>query len=295
MHARELVEVAGLAASQGPALILGPGRLPQRGIEDYWSSSKCRLGRWARSLKLYRKALDGDADRNRNGPEKERVSQAAWRATQPVLEEIFTGDILSRLWTTVLCAHDQRRGACDAGPIARSVMLGHLEARQRALALSSDRRYIGAEAAAQLRRVRRSSERWSDYLLGALADVSDISEFAFDAERARDFSERLRDRPVAPGQTPAWTLALGSLRAGFAKALCPYSPNGDVNARIAASVLCCFSAEQFESTVLFRSLWLVRLDNTARDVESMVDDLLHADDRNRPVMLVSNPNRLPDG
>ena len=283
MHASELVEVAALAASQGPALITSNGKLPQRGIEDYWSSSKSRLGRWGRSLKVFRKALEGDE------PDREHTAHVTWRAVRPVLEEIFTGEILCRLWTTVLVAHDLRHGVCDAGPVARSVMLGHLEARQRALAFTSDRRCVSAEAATQLRRVRRSSERWSDYLLGSLADVCDISEFAFDAERARDFSERLRDRTIAPGGSPAWTLAMTSLRAGFAKTLCSYSPNGDVNARIASSILSCFSSEHFESTSLFRSLWLVRLDNTARDVEGMVDDLLRAEERHPPVILFSKP------
>ena len=49
-----------------------------------------------------------------------------------VLEEILVSEVLTRVWTAVLCAHDACRGAEEAGPAARSVLLGHIEARHRA-------------------------------------------------------------------------------------------------------------------------------------------------------------------
>ena len=53
MHARELVEVAGLVALHGPLLIRG-GRSPAtQPLEQYWTTSKFRCENWTRTLKTY--------------------------------------------------------------------------------------------------------------------------------------------------------------------------------------------------------------------------------------------------
>src|SRR5438477_18620 len=124
MHARELVELAALAATQSRALVVGGAPLPRTSLEDYWANSKC--------------------------------------------------------------------------------------------------------------------------LLGSLLDIHDVTPFAIDADRVRDFADQLHGREAHPGGQQAWTLALSSLRSAFKKGLSRYSPNGDVNARIANSILTCFSCEHFE-------------------------------------------------
>ena len=55
------------------------------------------------------------------------------------------------------------------------------------------------------------------------------------------------------------------------------SPNGALNARIAAAVLSCFGAELFDSTGVFRSLWMLRLTNATADAEGMLEELLARD------------------
>ena len=54
----------------------------------------------------------------------------------------------------------------------------------------------------------------------------------------------------------------------------PRSPNADLNARIASSILSCFQPELFDSTGLFCSMWLMRLVNAANDAQGMLDELL---------------------
>ena len=59
--------------------------------------------------------------------------------------------------------------------------------------------------------------------------------------------------------------------------LSPESPNAELNARIAASILACFPAELFDSTGLLRSLWLMRLTNVAEDTQGMIDELFKSE------------------
>ena len=162
----------------------------------------------------------------------------------------------------------------EAEPIARSVLIGHLEARHRVLMLLVGGLGIDVEAAVRLNQLRRRVERWTDLLIGYLAGHDDVSEFAIEPERARDFAEDLRSQSQCPGGRQAWPLVVSSLRAAFRRGLEPLSPNADLNARIAASILCCFPADLFDSTGQFRSLWLVRLGNAASDAQGMIEELL---------------------
>ena len=100
-----------------------------------------------------------------------------------------------------------------------------------------------------------------------------VSEFAFDPRRASDFAEDWRHRSGLQGSRHAWPLVLASLRAAFRPVLSPESPNAELNARIAASILACFPAELFDSTGLLRSLWLMRLTNIAEDTQGMIEEL----------------------
>ena len=264
MHARELVELAAIVAAHGPVLVRSGQRLSASSIEQYWTTSKVRLDRWAWSLKKF--TADADLDARRR--------QAQWPHIRGVLEEILTGEALTRTWTAVLCACDRQRGNDDAEPVARSVLIGHIEARHRVLTLMVRGPDIDASAAVQLNRLRRRTERWTDLLIGYLTGLHDVSEFAVDPQRAKDFAEDLRYRGSLQGGRHAWPLMLASLQAAFRQGLGPASPNADLNARIAASILSCFPPEVFDSSGLFHSLWMLRLTNVAEDAQGMIDDLL---------------------
>ena len=205
MHARELVELAAIVSAHGPVLIRSGKPISADSIEQYWTTSKVRLDRWARRLKSFVGRADADARQRRD----------QWPEVRGVLEEILTGEMLTRVWTAVLCAYDRRRGADEAEPVARSVMIGHMEARHRVLTLMVRGPGIDAEAAVKLNRLRRRAERWTDLLVGHLAGMHDVSEFAFDPQRASDFAEDLRHRSGLQGGRHVWPLVLASLRAAF--------------------------------------------------------------------------------
>jgi len=265
MHARELVELAAIVSAHGPVLIGGTQQLSTAGIDQYWTASKCRIDRWSRSLKEFAlQAKSADA----------RRLQSQWPHARGVLEEILTGEVLTRVWTAVLCAWDRRRGTDVAEPVARSVMLGHLEARHRVLTLLVNGPGIDAEQAVKLNYLRRRCERWIDMLVGYFSGLYDVEEFAIDPQRAKDFAEDLQYRGNLKGGRHAWPLMLASLQSAFRQGLEPVSPNADLNAHIAAAILGCFQPELFDSTGILRSLWLLRLSNATADAQGMIDDLL---------------------
>jgi hypothetical protein len=263
MHARELVELAAIVSAHGPVLVRGTERLPAAGMEDYWTASKIRQDRWGHCLREF----------------ISKANDAAWHKTQwprvrSVLEEIIVSEVLARVWTAVVCAHDRQHGAADAEPVALSVLDGHLDARHRVLTLLVGGPGMDAESAMKLNHLRRRSECWTDLLIGYLAGLHNCCRFAVDQKRAKDFSQDLHYQSQHPGGRQAWPLILASLRAAYQQGMAPQSPNADLNGRIASSILSCFQPELFDSTGLFSSMWLLRLGNAASDAQGMLDELL---------------------
>jgi len=263
MHAIELVEVAGLVALQGPLLVDGGPVIHPSHLEQYWISAKCRSENWHRTLKLARE------NRDDTRPPTDRMVEL--RAT---LDEIFLSEMLTRVWTAALVAHDRRWSLQTAEPLARSALDSQLEARHRALALLLEEHSLGTRQVVALNRLRRRVERWTDVLIGGLWHIGDTAEFAIDPERAADFAADLAWRRSQAGGKQAWRLTLLALRNAFRKGHSPVAANPDANARVTASILGCFQAELFDSIGLFQSLWMMRLTATASDAEGMVSDLL---------------------
>jgi hypothetical protein len=158
--------------------------------------------------------------------------------------------------------------------LARSILLGHLEIRHRVLMLLVAGRSVNAEGAIKLNHLRRLVERWTDLLVGHLAPLGDVSDFAIDVQRAFEFSRDLDYQSDQKGGRQAWSLLQVSLRSAFQQGLSPVSPNEDLNAQIGAAIVSCFPAEEFDSKRLARSLWLQRMSDVASDVEGMIDTLV---------------------
>jgi hypothetical protein len=264
MHARQLVELAGILAAEGPVLVRSPGRLSASGLEQYWIASKCRLDRWSRSLRSFSTAAQCRDSASR---------RAQWPHVRSVLEEILTGEVLTRVWTALACLCDRTHGVQEAEGVARSVLVGHLEARRRVLMLLVNGQGIEVEAAVKLNHLLHRIERWTDLLLGYLGGLGEVSDLAIDADRARDFAQDLRMRNRRWGPR-AWSLVLASLRMAFQEGLAHTSPNEDLNQGIASAILACLPCELFDSTGQFQSLWLLRLYNLTSDVQGMIEHLL---------------------
>ena len=121
---------------------------------------------------------------------------------------------------------------------------------------------VDAEAAVRLNHLRRRTERWTDLLIGYLAELDAAAEFAFEPARARDFARDLRFQCSCPGGRHAWPLVLSSLRAAFRHGLsaesAPTPTSMPASPRPSSPAS---RPELFDSTGQFRSLWLLRLSN----------------------------------
>lgn len=273
MHASELVELAAIAAIQAGTIITAGRRMPFAALADYWSASKCRLDRWSRALKQL--STSGFAELVAPGPfgtrrqwfdeprgrtDPKGPHQAPPDETIPnaktIIEEILLSEILTRVWSAVLSGHDSHWGTSDAEPIGRSVLVGHQEARHRALTLLVQGPGINSHEALELNRLRRRAERWTDLLLGQVLLVADSSPLAFDVELAQEFADELRGQPAWQPGGGAWPLALSSLRASFRPTPHSASPYADLNAQIASAVVAALPPEAFDSAGIPLPAWI---------------------------------------
>ena len=265
MHVRELVELGALITARGNKFVQHATLLTQRHMEQYWLASRCRHDHWFQVMKAYEQAT----------PLEQREH---WPFVQTVFEEVLASELLSRTWAAVGCTFDQQHQTSDFEPFVRSVLIGHLDARNRVLQTLLSGQGIELENGIRLNRLRRQTERWTDMLLGYLAHDFEVDEFAFNPQVARDFAADLRDENRSPVGKHAWELTLQALRAAYRDNLSGRSPHEELNQRIAASVLACFHSDLFDSLGTFHSHWVLRLNQVTEDAQGLVDDLLRSEE-----------------
>jgi hypothetical protein len=264
MHSAELVDLAALVSLHAPTLLRQTRNLPDAELERYWTASKCRQDRWQLALvalKESRQQLVG-------------ATGGLHRYSLGMFEEIFTGEILARVWCGVLAAADARCGSEHAEPAARSVLVGHLEVRCRTLTLLSNAREIPLGGLTELNRLRRMCERWSDLLLAEMAHHADLSSLAHDSARLREFAADVPRDSSGAYSRMRHALLQSSLAGAFRRPAPLPAPNSDLNRRIAAGVLGCFQPELFDGAGVLRSAWAARLMSAADDAELMLADYL---------------------
>jgi len=248
MEARDLVDLAALAATHGPVLMRQSRPLSVTALNRYWTAAHQRMHRWRESIDQFELSAD------RFGAD---WSRAHWHHLLPVLEEIISGEILCRVWTAVVAGHDRRHGKGSEESRVAGIFADHQQATARAAATS--RFQPPGDGTRRLPELAQRCRRWTDVLVGHLDSEEAMDRFAPNPQRARDFvpdaSHPLGDQ--------AWDLTLGSLRASFAHVGVGPSGNNDLNECIAAAVLSCFPLERNELADVARSLWMVRLQQTA--------------------------------
>jgi hypothetical protein len=264
MHARDLLDLAVTVAEHGPLLAEHSRRLSAQALEAYWTAAKSRLDRWHRALRGG--APPGMTERRRRSPGQ--LSRAE------TIEEVLISEPLTRVWTASLAAHDRRRGLCEAEAVARSVYIGHLEARNRALSAISQGAAGDQTETERIDQLRRRTERWGDVLVARLLPAGDVLEFAIDPHRCQLFADDFSHDERSGGSIQAWQILAASLRAGIRRLQVATGPNADLNARIAIGILGCFEAELFDHGGCFQSLWHTRLTAGLVDVQGLVDELL---------------------
>ncbi|MFP6614410.1 MAG: hypothetical protein VB875_02390 [Pirellulales bacterium] len=262
MQASDLVELAGAIALHGQVIIEASPERINASLEQYWLASKCRCDRWGHSLREFRDGKHSD--------DETVIAEIS------LLDEIISGEALTRLWTAVLSVHDHRQGADRVYPVANSVLSAHVDFRNRALAMLAGSLPLQPKDARRMLRLHRRVSRWVDLLLAYLQRFDDVSRFAFRPQRCRDFAIDLWYENRLLNHQVSRPLTLISLQAALCKELRPSSPNGDLNFQIGASVLSCFDASQLDATGTFHWLWQYRLVHKTIDCQGLIDELLES-------------------
>jgi hypothetical protein len=271
MQTADLVDLALLAAVHGPKLVVAEPGQSLRGLEEYWTASKCRFDRWSAALARLRRG-EPPADGGRPA------------TVRGLFEEMLGSEVLTRVWTAVVVAFDRRRNTQDNEIIVRSVHIGHQEMRGRVLKLLAGGPGLTASEAVELNRLRRRSEQWTDMLLAFLAATDDVAEFVCEPDRFKGYAADLSSGgiAVAGDRDPAAVLQT-TLRSLVRHALLEAAPNADLNERVAAAILSGFPPDLFDHHGLFRSLWLLRLMKTTDDAERWMTDLFGSESSAGPV------------
>lgn len=270
MQTRDIAELASLVADHGSLLIRGPVVVSAAAVDQYWLMSKYRFDAWGRLLKRYSNVAI-------------QPSVGVLAPIGAVVEEILTGELLTRVCTAVLCGYDRQRKQSELEPVARSVYVNHLEARNRALRLLMHAPGVRVEEAVALNKLRQRVEHWSDLLVGRLSELQEVSEFASDPRRAREFARELREQEAIAGDQTSWRVSMSAMRAAFHESLRHESPHLDLNARIGAAVMGCFPGDVFNGVGQFQSLWALRLFATATDAAGMIEALADLDAPRGPI------------
>jgi hypothetical protein len=265
MHPKELLELAAVVASRASTFLQNLDQLPTSGLDRYWTASKCRLNRWASVMKSYQDVVQS--------PQTPPQREQSWLSLRPTIEEILSTEVLTRVWAALLCEHDVVCGTNESSPVARSVYLGHLEARHRALNILIYGRGFSLDDSVAVNRLRRQCERWTELLLGFTATYAGSAvEFAFDR---KSFEQLIQERQL--GETKLEEGLTASIRASFHGRLLGDAGNGDLNDKIASGVLSCLNANLYLASGPEMSPWLRRLYDMTDETTSRIQFLLDSE------------------
>ena len=195
---RTLGEVAWLASRVGRPMIDAKVEPTQSTLREFWQSIRKLQRSWTESL-----------------DELLLTSGADLAHLELLASQVFTTEMAARVWSTILAGIDHQTGREDLTRIARNAVNGLLQVRNliasKMLSLPSQ----DMSKVAELDRLRRRCDRWTDLLIGNIIGRDGIVEFAFSPERALDFAQETEDFAPCSGPNPVEHLVTAGLRLGL--------------------------------------------------------------------------------
>lgn len=241
MHASRLVELAIAAAQLHRPMVEQEANPESWRADEFWVLSRARVNEWSRFMKECERSKH-----RQNGPFEPRLF---WRATEPILEEVFLAEVCTRIWCATLTIIDENRWQGELSPIARSVFVASLEVRRRALRLLLFSRGLPNISTTSTNALRRDCEIWTDGLLSQLSCIDVAEQFGFDRGRIRRFakydSSSKGGRPAGKNTISEATLRSTSIKYALAlrttkNCVCP-----ELNSELAANLLGCLPPAGF--------------------------------------------------
>jgi hypothetical protein len=254
MRTADFLDQAVFLASQFEGVVRSSRRLPESALQAYWVVSRGRFDHWGRQLRRCTDLLEST----------HYAVVPMWRRWTPLLEEILISEMVTRLWSALLEAVDERLGVQEYAPIGHSVFGAHIDARRRVLNLLLRGRPSALPVVWQLNRRRLTAERWTDLLLSQVAERSWLADYAFDPSRVR----RLGGPEVQPGPGPAILSAVS--REVFAESAEVIEPHADLHVRMHAAMLECLGPEVCLGDGPLLSDWQARLLTLTDDAQGLL-------------------------
>ncbi|MBC7820219.1 MAG: hypothetical protein IAG10_25325 [Planctomycetaceae bacterium] len=256
VNQRLVAEFAAMVAAQAPLIIEGTTPLAEGPLWVYWQHSKTLWPRCRHELEELCSQSDAAAT-------ADRIPRMIATAS-----DLLVGELLTRVAGAVLTACDRRQRLQRGEPIARNVLAVHQQCRASVLRVLLHSTSLPVDQLAELDRLRRRVERWVDVLLGPLvAHYGDeLSDFAFDPRRARDFGEEQSQARFQSISHPRWSFLLAGLRSAFPSDPTAISQN-DPSMPIVRSILALFPDNVFQSEGPIQSLRQSRIVRSSEQTE----------------------------
>lgn len=246
---KSLAEMALLTSRLGREIRNGQLAPPPDSLREFWRHTRELSRNWMRQLD------DWSAD-----PDPE-ISQLGEIAAQ-----LFVTEMLTRVWSTVLLGLDRTTGRDDFTRIARNAASGLLQVRHGVMSRLLQHPDPMSPQVAEIERLRRRCDRWTDLLIGNLCGRDEWFEFSFDLERARDFATESLEFDPSTGPHPVEHLVAAGLRMAFLSQLGEASLSDPHLAGLVESILVGLPARAFHRDGTIRSTLERRLSaDTLRD------------------------------
>lgn len=258
MQTREFLDQAFFLTAHFDVVAAATRPLAETALQQFWVASRTRFDTWAREFRCCTDQMEAT----------EYASPAVWIHWTPFLEEVLLSEIVTRLWSYLLQAIDDRMGTHEYAPIGHSALRTHLDARRRVLTLILRGRQSGLSPVHDVNRRRLNAERWTDLLLAQIDERSWLGDYAFDVQRVR----RFRGAPGASAAVCSVIQVAG--RAAFAD--CGQVPvaHEPLHNRIHAAILGCYGAELFQDDGPLLSTWQARLLALTDDMQGWLQEWL---------------------
>lgn len=164
-------------AQSAPRLLRRPDGLLDADIVAFWTESRRQLDRWDFIISAALEAAEAGEPLKASAIDEAIGNAASAICAEPIL----------RAWIATLCEFAARRDRTWR-PVALRAFEMLLAARLSALKLMTHPTALPTARSSELDRLRRRSERRTDWLLAALAPEVDTASFGFSRDRIRDFS-----------------------------------------------------------------------------------------------------------
>lgn len=231
LNVKSLAEVAWLVARLAPGMIQTHSTPPSTALREFWQSNRALQQHWDEFLDVQGSTI---------------IEQTRF---EEVATQLFTTEMLARVWATLLGRLDEETGGNDLTRIAANSVSGLLQIRNRlvsCLLLPEVPPAWGAE----MDRLRRRCDRWTDLLIGKVCGGGDYFQFAMNPDRARDFAEEARaGDPCAPSVE---LLVAAGVRLSFLGQLPEIGFDSPAFERLIQSILRCLPEVMFDQNGTLR-------------------------------------------